>query len=71
MLEFLGLGSQYTIGPFYCIFVYIYDMKLKCVHLLLQYGVKIFILTSFRDTCYIEILPVVEKSRRGNVYFLI
>ncbi|CAD6268416.1 unnamed protein product [Miscanthus lutarioriparius] len=28
------------------------------------YGVKIFILTSFRDTCYIEILPVVEKSRR-------
>lgn len=29
-----------------------------------SYGVKIFILTSFRDTCYIEILPVVEKSRR-------
>ncbi|CAM0144558.1 unnamed protein product [Urochloa decumbens] len=29
-----------------------------------SYGVKVFILTSFRDTCYIEILPVVEKSRR-------
>ncbi|XP_062213899.1 OVARIAN TUMOR DOMAIN-containing deubiquitinating enzyme 12-like isoform X2 [Phragmites australis] len=29
-----------------------------------SYGVKIFILTSFRDTCYIEILPVVEKSKR-------
>lgn len=29
-----------------------------------SYGVKVFILTSFKDTCYIEILPVVEKSRR-------
>uniref|UniRef100_A0A0D9W1N1 ubiquitinyl hydrolase 1 n=1 Tax=Leersia perrieri TaxID=77586 RepID=A0A0D9W1N1_9ORYZ len=29
-----------------------------------SYGVKIFILTSFRDTCYIEILPVVQKSER-------
>ncbi|KQK11975.1 hypothetical protein BRADI_1g00720v3 [Brachypodium distachyon] len=28
------------------------------------YGVKIFILTSFRDTCYIEILPVIQKSNR-------
>ncbi|CAD5164074.1 unnamed protein product [Musa acuminata subsp. malaccensis] len=33
-------------------------------HHLLQYGVKIFILTSFKDTCYIEILPSVEKSKR-------
>uniref|UniRef100_A0A0E0KLV5 OTU domain-containing protein n=1 Tax=Oryza punctata TaxID=4537 RepID=A0A0E0KLV5_ORYPU len=32
-----------------------------------SYGVKIFILTSFRDTCYIEILPVVQKSERGSV----
>jgi len=31
-----------------------------------SYGVKVFILTSFKDTCYIEILPVVEKSRRGS-----
>ncbi|KAL5217407.1 hypothetical protein ABZP36_018091 [Zizania latifolia] len=29
-----------------------------------SYGVKIFILTSFRDTCYIEILPVIQKSER-------
>ncbi|OAY78505.1 OTU domain-containing protein [Ananas comosus] len=29
-----------------------------------SYGVKIFILTSFRDTCYIEILPDVQKSKR-------
>ncbi|KAL8140614.1 hypothetical protein V2J09_006635, partial [Rumex salicifolius] len=29
-----------------------------------SYGVKIFIITSFKDTCYIEILPKVEKSKR-------
>jgi hypothetical protein len=40
-----------------------------CLNGLVQYGVKIFVLTSFRDTCYIEILPVVEKSKRGSVYF--
>lgn len=33
---------------------------------LLQYGVKIFVITSFKDTCYIEILPHVSKSSRGN-----
>ncbi|KAL8159867.1 hypothetical protein V2J09_001404 [Rumex salicifolius] len=32
------------------------------------YGVKIFVLTSFKDTCYIEILPRVEKSSRGTNY---
>lgn len=42
---------------------------LNCVHLLLQYDVKIFSLRSFRDKCYIEIFPVVEKSIIGNVYF--
>ncbi|XP_042032723.1 OVARIAN TUMOR DOMAIN-containing deubiquitinating enzyme 9-like [Salvia splendens] len=26
------------------------------------YGVKIFVVTSYKDTCYIEILPKVEKS---------
>jgi hypothetical protein len=41
-----------------------------CLNGLVQYGVKIFVLTSFRDTCYIEILPVVEKSKRGSVYFI-
>ncbi|RRT38036.1 hypothetical protein B296_00037153 [Ensete ventricosum] len=29
-----------------------------------QYGVKIFVITSFKDTCYIEILPSVQKSNR-------
>lgn len=28
------------------------------------YGVKICILTSFKDTCYIEIMPVDQKSKR-------
>ncbi|KAL4335746.1 hypothetical protein GQ457_07G018590 [Hibiscus cannabinus] len=28
------------------------------------YGVKIFVLTSFKDTCYIEILPHCQKSER-------
>ncbi|KAG2533696.1 OVARIAN TUMOR DOMAIN-containing deubiquitinating enzyme 12-like isoform X2 [Panicum virgatum] len=28
-----------------------------------SYGVKVFILISFEDTCYIEIVPVIEKSR--------
>lgn len=29
-----------------------------------SYGVKIFVLTSFRDTCYVEILPEILKSER-------
>ncbi|WOG96497.1 hypothetical protein DCAR_0415833 [Daucus carota subsp. sativus] len=29
-----------------------------------SYGVKIFVLTSFKDTCSIEILPKVQKSER-------
>ncbi|KAE8692920.1 Transcription factor-like protein [Hibiscus syriacus] len=29
-----------------------------------SYGVKIFVITSFKDTCYIEILPNVRKSKR-------
>ncbi|CAA7403349.1 unnamed protein product [Spirodela intermedia] len=28
------------------------------------YGVKIFVITSFKDTCYIEILPSAQKSKR-------
>lgn len=32
------------------------------------YGVKIFVLTSFKDTCYIEILPHLQKSNR--IFFL-
>ncbi|GFQ03794.1 rubisco large subunit-binding protein subunit alpha chloroplastic [Phtheirospermum japonicum] len=29
-----------------------------------SYGMKIFVITSFKDTCYIEILPNVQKSER-------
>ncbi|XP_073066418.1 OVARIAN TUMOR DOMAIN-containing deubiquitinating enzyme 12-like [Primulina eburnea] len=29
-----------------------------------SYGVKIFVITSFKDTCYIEILPSIQKSER-------
>ncbi|GAB4836424.1 hypothetical protein Ancab_039530 [Ancistrocladus abbreviatus] len=29
-----------------------------------KYGIKIFVLTSFKDTCYVEILPRTEKSDR-------
>ncbi|KAK9283099.1 hypothetical protein L1049_011329 [Liquidambar formosana] len=29
-----------------------------------SYGVKIFVITSFKDTCYIEIAPHVQKSKR-------
>ncbi|CAA0834045.1 Cysteine proteinases superfamily protein [Striga hermonthica] len=28
------------------------------------YGMKVFVITSFKDTCYIEILPHVQKSER-------
>ncbi|XP_028791355.1 uncharacterized protein LOC114747228 isoform X2 [Neltuma alba] len=28
------------------------------------YGIKIFVITSFKDTCYIEILPQIQKSVR-------
>ncbi|XP_071934869.1 OVARIAN TUMOR DOMAIN-containing deubiquitinating enzyme 9 isoform X3 [Coffea arabica] len=31
---------------------------------LIQYGVRIFVITSFKDTCYIEILPQIQKSDR-------
>ncbi|KAK9678468.1 hypothetical protein RND81_11G213400 [Saponaria officinalis] len=29
-----------------------------------SYGVKIFLMTSFKDTCYMEIIPKVQKSNR-------
>lgn len=32
--------------------------------LLLQFGVRMFVITSFKDTCYIEILPHFQKSNR-------
>ncbi|KAK9187131.1 hypothetical protein WN944_018522 [Citrus x changshan-huyou] len=33
-----------------------------------EYGVKVFVLTSFKDTCYIEILPHVPKSKRAVIF---
>lgn len=36
-----------------------------------QYGVKIFVITSFKDTCYIEILPSTQKSKRGMYNLLV
>ena len=35
--------------------------------LFMQYGVKIFLITSFKDTCYMEINPRVQKSKRGKL----
>ncbi|KAG9138954.1 hypothetical protein Leryth_007577 [Lithospermum erythrorhizon] len=29
-----------------------------------SYGIKILVITSFKDTCYIEILPKIQKSKR-------
>lgn len=37
----------------------------------LQYGIKIFVITSFKDTCYIEILPSIQKSERGKFLLLL
>lgn len=42
------------------------DQDLLILIFFLQYGVKFFVLTSFKDTCSIEILPKVQKSKRGN-----
>ncbi|KAK8544952.1 hypothetical protein V6N12_025811 [Hibiscus sabdariffa] len=36
-----------------------------------QYGVKIFFITSFKDTCYNEILPNVQRSKRGFFFFFL
>lgn len=37
------------------------------VLLLLQFGVRMFVITSFKDTCYIEILPHLQKSNRRKL----
>ncbi|KAF8396549.1 hypothetical protein HHK36_018173 [Tetracentron sinense] len=34
-----------------------------------SYGVKIFVITSFKDTCYMEILPNIQKSKRNCIIF--
>lgn len=33
-----------------------------------QYGVKICLITSFKDTCFIEIAPTEQKSERGLIF---
>jgi hypothetical protein len=37
------------------------------------YGVKISLITSFKDTCFIEIVPKQHKSKRGhyNSFFIL
>ncbi|WOK98359.1 OTU domain-containing protein [Canna indica] len=35
-----------------------------------SYGVKIFVITSFKDTCYIEILPIVQKPKREITFHI-
>lgn len=37
----------------------------------LQYGVKIFVLTSFKDNCCIEILPNIQTSKQGKLVALL
>ncbi|KAK6943841.1 OTU domain [Dillenia turbinata] len=32
-----------------------------------SYGIKICVVTSFKDTCFIEILPDAQKSKRGKI----
>ncbi|XP_051120091.1 OVARIAN TUMOR DOMAIN-containing deubiquitinating enzyme 9-like isoform X2 [Andrographis paniculata] len=36
-----------------------------------SFGVKIFIITSFKDTCYIEILPQIQKSNRIKCSYIL
>lgn len=50
-------------GELSCILMHVND--------LLQYGVKILVITSFKDTCYIEILPSVQRSERGTIFWFL
>ncbi|KAK8970258.1 hypothetical protein KSP40_PGU019129 [Platanthera guangdongensis] len=36
-----------------------------------KFGAKICLLTSFRDTCFVEIAPQNQAPQRGNVYYYI
>lgn len=40
-------------------------------YLLMQYGVRIFVITSFKDTCCIEILPNSQKTKGGKQYIFV
>ncbi|KAL1060846.1 hypothetical protein V6Z11_1Z065700 [Gossypium hirsutum] len=50
-------------------FIWFPALKNKILHFIsnTSYGVKIFVLTSFKDTCYIEILPHYQKSERSKI----
>lgn len=41
------------------------DYSCECGWVGMQYGVKISLITSFKDTCFVEIAPTEEKSKRG------
>jgi len=74
----LGL---YSVREGFCIFTVVY----KCVSLgskesnafllffsfffFLQFAAKICLLTSFRDTCFVEIVPQYQTPQRGKVLF--
>ena len=36
---------------------------------ILQFGAKICLLTSFRDTCFIEIVPQLQAPQRGMITY--
>ncbi|THG22231.1 hypothetical protein TEA_029217 [Camellia sinensis var. sinensis] len=45
----------------FCNFIFSF---LFIINIGLLYGMKIFVITSFKDTCYIEIIPNVQRSKR-------
>lgn len=49
--------------------ILVINVKLKYPHWFLQYGVKITLLTSCRDTFYIEVLPADQKPKGGSLFF--
>lgn len=50
---------------------YLWLIPLKLFSFFLQYGVRIFVMTSFKDTCCIEILPHFEKPKGGKIFFIL
>lgn len=63
-LDVIGLMNNLLVYNYFSVCLIQHLSNTGCL-LLLQYGVKIFVITSFKDTCYIEILPHVQKSNRG------
>ena len=64
----LGTYSNKMIA-YVCLKV-VYFLEIFCTEtdmLFVQYGVKIFLITSFKDTCYMEIIPRIQKSNRGTL----